>query len=131
MRDLRFLDDKEDWIELKTIIRISSERYIKSTKLTQKEVRYYISSSTRDAIYFNKTVRQHWSIENNLHWSLDVFFDEDRNLKKKENSAQNFNVVNKMALALLERENSTKASKPSKRTKAALSDKYREKLIWG
>ncbi|MFV0506986.1 MAG: transposase, partial [Bacteroidales bacterium] len=79
----------------------------------------------------NKAVRQHWSIENNLHWSLDVIFDEDRNLKKKENSAQNFNVVNKMALALLERENSTKASKPSKRAKAALSDKYREKLIWG
>ncbi|MFV0506632.1 MAG: transposase, partial [Bacteroidales bacterium] len=82
-------------------------------------------------IYFNKTVRQHWSIENNLHWSLDVIFDEDRNLKKKENSAQNFNVVNKKALALLERENSTKASKPSKRATAALSDKYREKLIWG
>ncbi|MFV0507593.1 MAG: ISAs1 family transposase [Bacteroidales bacterium] len=125
------MDDKEDWIGLKTIIRISSERYIKSTKLTQKEVRYYISSSTRDAIYFNKAVRQHWAIENNLHWGLDVIFDEDRNLKKKENSDQNFNVISKMALVLLEKEKSTKISKPNKRAKVALSDTYREKLLWG
>ncbi|MFV0554268.1 MAG: transposase, partial [Mangrovibacterium sp.] len=71
----------------------------------------------------------HWSIENNLHWNLDVIFDEDNNLKKKDNSAQNFNIISKIALALLEREKSSKASKPAKRIKAALSDKYREKLL--
>jgi len=127
--DLRFLDGKEDWKELKTIVRIRSDRHTKQTGKDQSEVRYYISSAIRDAARFNNDVRSHWSIENNLHWCLDVIFNEDKGLKKKGNSASNFNIISKMALAMLEKETSVKASKPNKRIKAALSDRYREKLL--
>ncbi len=131
VRDLRFFDDKDDWKELKTVVRICSERHIKSENKIQKDTRYYISSSLNDAKYFIEATRNHWSVENNLHWNLDVIFKEDQSLKKIGNSAQNYNIISKIALGLIERETSTKASKPNKRNRAALSDKYREKLLWG
>jgi len=68
-------------------------------------------------------------VENNLHWNLDVVFKEDASLKKKGDSPINFNIITKIALALIEREKSTKMSKNSKRLKAALDDKYRMKIL--
>ena len=60
---------------------------------------------------------------------LDVIFNEDKLLKKKDNSAINFNIVLKVALALLEKESSLKVSKKRKRLNAALDDSYREKVL--
>lgn len=127
--DLHFLDGKEKWKEIKTIVRIKSDRHTKQTGKDQSETRYYISSSIQDAAGFNNNIRSHWSVENNLHWCLDVIFKEDNSLKKKGNSAVNFNIVSKIALAMLEKETSLNTSKPIKRIKAALSDLYREKLL--
>ncbi len=127
--DLKFLDDKEKWIGLNSIIRITSERCDKSTDKKSTEIRYYITSTNKDAKQINQMVRKHWSIENNLHWSLDVLFKEDQSLKKNGNSAINYNIILKIALAMLEKEKSKKASKPVKRLTAALDDKYREKIL--
>jgi len=127
--DLRFLDDRELWQGLTSIVRVRSERHDKQTGASSGETRYYISSLAGDAEGFNEKVRSHWAIENNLHWQLDVIFNEDDLLMKKGNSAVNFSMVNKMALAILEREKSTKMSKPSKRLRAALDDEYRTLLI--
>ena len=127
--DLTFLDDGDLWPGLQTIVRVKSERYNKQTGQGSKETRYYISSLRENAAGFNDKIRQHWAIENNLHWALDVIFDEDDMLMKKGNSAVNFSIINKMALAILEKEKSTKMSKPSKRLKAALDDEYRTLLI--
>lgn len=122
---LAFLDDRSRWPGLQSIVRIKSERAEKKTgKLTQ-QTRYYISSLDEDAAQFNTKIRHHWAIENNLHWSLDVLFNEDTLLMKSGNSAVNFSIVNKMALALLDKEKSTKMSKRSKRLTAALDDEYR------
>jgi len=74
-------------------------------------------------------VRKHWTVENNLHWTLDVIFKEDQSLKKKDASPVNFNIVRKIALAMIEKENSIKKSKNVKRLKAALDDKYRTKIL--
>ncbi|MDQ3395766.1 MAG: ISAs1 family transposase [Bacteroidota bacterium] len=87
--DLKFMDGISEWNGLKSIVRIQSERYNKKTAQTSRQDRYYISSLPADATFINNAVRQHWAIENNLHWSLDVIFKEDDSLKKKGNSALN------------------------------------------
>lgn len=129
INDLDLLDKRKDWKGLKSIIRITSERIIKKTQKESIEQRYYITSLDADAVKINKAVRSHWSIENNLHWNLDVLFKEDASLKKKGDSPINFNIITKIALTLIEREKSTKMSKNSKRLKAALDDKYRMKIL--
>ncbi len=126
---LRFLDDRSSWPGLQSIVRIKSERAEKKTEKITHETRYYISSLNEDAAQLNAKIRQHWAIENNLHWSLDVLFNEDALLMKSGNSAVNFAIVNKMALALLDKEKSTKMSKPSKRLTAALNDEYRSLVL--
>jgi predicted transposase YbfD/YdcC len=129
--DLCFMDEKEQWKGLKSIVRVKSERYNKQTGKTSEQKRYYISSLSANAEKMNKTVRQHWSIENNLHWELDVIFKEDNSLKKKGNSPKNFNVILKMAMTLLNNEKLGKLSKPSKRLKAALDDNFRDEILKG
>ncbi len=127
--DLRFMDDMEQWADLKSIVRVQSERYDKKTQKTSQQTRYYISSLDADAKKSNDAVRSHWAIENNLHWTLDVVFKEDASLKKKGNSAMNYNIVLKLALAMIERDKSRKQSKPIKRLYAAWNDNYRSKIL--
>ena len=127
--DLTFMDDVEKWPGLKSVVQLTSQRCVKKTGATSEEVRYYISSLNVSPAKMNQIVRSHWSVENNLHWMLDVVFNEDSSLKKKDNSAINFNIVTKMALTLLEKEQTMKASKKGKRENAALDDRYREKIL--
>ena len=121
--------DTEGWAGLQSIVKVESERYDKKTARAGSQTRYYISSLPADAARINEAVRQHWSIENNLHWSLDVLFKEDESLKKKGNSALNYGIIAKLALMMLEREPTPKLSKPNKRYRAALDDKFRAKIM--
>ena len=127
--DLSLVTKRGDWVNIKSIVRVKSHRITKKTKKESVENRYYISSLNADAEKLNKAIRSHWSIENNLHWNLDVVFQEDASLKKKGNSPMNFNIITKIALAKIECEKSIKMSKNSKRLRAALDDKYRTKII--
>ena len=92
-------------------------------------MRYYISSLGDDEKRINKSIRSHWSIENNLLWNLDVIFKEDGQLKRKGNSEQNFNVISKTALGLIDNEKSTNLSKPMKRLRASIDDSFRELIL--
>ena len=65
------------------------------------EVRYYILSKYISAKRFAEAVRGHWSIENRLHWVLDVIFDEDRARSRKDNAPQNLALLRKLALNML------------------------------
>jgi predicted transposase YbfD/YdcC len=129
--NLTFLDDKQDWPGLKSIAKIISERTDKRSGKKSTETRYYISSLPAKPKIIGHAIRGHWAIENNLHWSLDVVFKEDNALKKKGNSAVNYNIIAKMALNIIERETESKSSKPQKRKRAALDDEFRSKLIAG
>jgi predicted transposase YbfD/YdcC len=129
--NLTFLDDAEDWKGLKTIVKVLSERTDKKSGKQSVQTRYYISSLVAEPQVIAKAIRSHWSIENNLHWSLDVIFKEDSSLKKKGNSALNYTIIAKMALAILERDTKSKISKPQKRIKAALDDEFRSILLAG
>jgi len=77
-------------------------RYTNVTQKTEYAVRYYISSvKDKTAEQFNKLIRQHWAIENKLHWNLDVVFGEDKQRKRTRNMAQNMNLVLRTLLPLL------------------------------
>lgn len=83
-----------NWKHLSTLIKIESTRYIKTTQKQEHAIRYYISSvQGKTAEQFNQLIRQHWAIENNLHWNLDVVFGEDKQRKRTKNMAQNMNLV--------------------------------------
>ena len=69
---------------------------------------------------FAHAVRSHWSIENNLHWSLDVIFREDAARARKDNSPLNMNVLRKTALSLLNKARYGRVSKRIIRFRAAM-----------
>ena len=85
------------WESLNTLVRIESERIIENKK--QCEVRYYISSEKgKNPAYYNALVRGHWGIENQLHWHLDVTFNEDGCRARSGNAPLNLNIIRKLAL---------------------------------
>lgn len=127
--DLRFLDDSEQWYKLKSVIKISSIRYVKKTKKQSQETRYYITSLPKNSKKLNHIIRSHWSVENTLHWRLDVVFNEDKLSKRKDNSAPNFNIISKLAMTLIDKEKSKKISLRKKRLLAAWNDDFREKIL--
>jgi len=128
-RNVSHLQDRENWKGLQTFIEIKSEVYCKSSQKTTTEKRLYISSLKEDAKKFNQTIRQHWSIENQLHWVLDVTFDEDASKKRMGNSAENFNIIFKSALTLLKKEKSLNKSIPQRKFEALINKNYRKKLL--
>ena len=115
------------WAGLQTIVRIETIRTNCKTGEVVTEKRYYISSLKLDAKMIAEAIRTHWCIENNLHWQLDVSFNEDKG-RKVNNAAQNYSLMCKMALALLKQDNK-KASIAAKRKCAGWDDAYLDKLM--
>ena len=130
IRNLEHIENATKWTNLNTIIKVESERHIKSTGVIEKSTRFYISSLNTTAENFQKYIRSHWSIENKLHWSLDVTFREDDSRKRAGNSAQNFSIVNKIALNKLKNDKTLKASIMTKRLNAGWNMDYL-KIILG
>ncbi|GHU37292.1 putative transposase YncI [Clostridia bacterium] len=96
--DINWLPQKSSWKKLNAIGAVKSTVFEKSE--TRIETRYFITSLT-DVNQFADAVRKHWSIENQLHWQLDVTFGEDDSRARKDNSPLNLNVLRKTALVLL------------------------------
>lgn len=127
LNNLSLLDEKENWINLKSVVRIESIREIGDKKST--ETRYYISSALKTAKEFNQLIRSHWQIENNLHWQLDITFCEDASRKRKGNSAEIFSALTKTSLNILKTNTNDQQSIANKRYKAALDEEYLTKII--
>ena len=127
--DISWLDGKSNWRGLKSIGMVQSERFVKSTNKTQLERRFFISSLPADAKRFAKAVRMHWSIENSLHWCLDVGFNEDGCRIRKGFSSENFAVIRHMALNLLKKEITAKVGIRTKRLNAGWDNKYLAKVL--
>ncbi len=128
IKDTDWICNSEQWEELKTLIAIESQRIDKATGKEQTETRYYISSSNADAAFFNNAVRQHWGIENKLHWTLDVIFNEDASTKRAGTAAENFSFISKIAINLLNQDDyrvgARKVSMKIKRKKAGWDNQY-------
>lgn len=128
--DTSWLCKGEEWSGVQSLVKIESERYHKSTGQTQKEIRYYISSLAADAVKINAAIREHWGVENQLHWTLDVAFGEDRSRKRAGYAAQNFSLINKIALNLLKNEKSKQSrSIKVKRHRAGWDNDYVFQLL--
>ena len=96
------------------------------------ERRYFISSpGGTDAAAVADAVRGHWSVENKLHWQLDVSFREDERRIRKGHGAENYSRLCRLALNLLERDRSVKIGVHGKRLKAGWDEHYLLRLLTG
>jgi len=92
--------DTATWIDCTTLGRVDSVRVVDGRQ-SDLETRYYIASGKLAPEDFAAAVRDHWGVENQLHWSLDVIFGEDDRRLAKDHGPQNFSLLSKMALNLL------------------------------
>lgn len=114
------------WKGVKTLVRIVSKRIV--TGVSTSQTRFYISSEERTAKFYNAAVRGHWSIENHLHWHLDVTFKEDANRSRSGNAPQNLNILRKMALQRISRRKD-KLSLKKRRFRTSMNTDYLEKVL--
>ena len=125
--NIDWLEEKQKWKNLKTIGMVISERDINGK--VSIESRYFICSINEDAKLFAKAVREHWGIENKVHWCLDIAFREDESRMRKGHSAGNFSVVRHIALNLLRHEQTLKVGIKNKRLNAAWDSRYLLKVL--
>ena len=126
--EIDWLWQKPDWTDFKAIGAVRS--CVTKKGVEHQETRYYITSLT-DVNKFAHSVRKHWSIENQLHWMLDVVFHEDASRARKGNSPLNLNVLRKTALSILKPLNLGKnISIRKKMLKAALNPSILEVALF-
>lgn len=118
---------RKDWPSLKAIgVAINiTQRGGQETS----EVRYYILSKYVSGRRFAEAVRGHWTIENNLHWQLDVTFREDDLRIRKGHAPENMSILMRTALSLLKKESTNRRGIKTKRKKAGWSTEYLEKVL--
>ena len=109
------MDPQHQWANLGAVARVSYRR--DATTDAPTDTRYYICSYPADAATLLASARSHWSIENSLHWVLDVAFDEDHSRVRTGHADQNLAVIRHLALNLLKRERSAKVGIKAKRKK--------------
>jgi predicted transposase YbfD/YdcC len=126
---LAYLRRHQAWPQLHSLVRIVSERRLQG-EVTVK-TRYFISSLKANAQRLLQLCRDHWHIENNLHWVLDIAFNEDRNRVHKDNAPQNLAVLHHIALNLLKQERTAGIGMKAKRLKAGWDNDYLLKVLAG
>jgi len=126
--DVAWFEDRQAWPGLKSVAAVECERTADGKTSTER--RYFVSSlDGTDAAPIARAVRNHWGIENSLHWSLDMAFNEDQSRMRRGNSAQNFSRMRRMALNLLTHEKTEKLGIKNKRLMAAWDHDYLLKLL--
>src|SRR6478736_2900212 len=121
-RRLRGLGAKASWANLHSVGMVEARREVGDT--VQVETRYFLTSLPAQGVRFAQAVRQHWGIENSLHWVLDVSFDEDACRIRKDKGAQTFAVLRHIALNLLRREPHHKRGIKARRKRAGWDHDY-------
>lgn len=125
--DVAGIGELDNWPELKVIGLVYSERQVGQGKQSA-ETRYFIGSKKAKAQYYGKSLREHWSVENNCHWQLDVSFAEDGNRVQDRTAQTNLAVVRRLALNMTKQEES-EMSVRKKRFAAALDTDYLEEIL--
>lgn len=110
LTELSWLPEQKEWAGLKAVGKV--EAIVTKNGIVSSDIRYFISSLT-DVERFAHAVRCHWSIENQLHWCLDVIFDEDSSRARKDMAPLNLNVLRKVALSLCKNCDNPKLKKSS------------------
>lgn len=127
--DVQWLIERHPrWKSIKGIAIIDSTREVQGR--VSREQRLYITSHrNKDADFIANAIRSHWFVENKLHWQLDVSFNEDQNRLRSGYAAENFSMMNKIALNLLKNERSVKVGVKTKRLKAGWDENYMMKVL--
>jgi len=119
---ISYVDPDNHWQQLRSLVIVKDTRRIGDKSSSQ--IRYFISSLEVDAKKMLKFVRQHWEVENKLHWSLDVTFREDDSRVRMGHAPENLALLRKMALNLLRQNKSKKCGAKTKRMLCAVDPDF-------
>ena len=129
---LDYLDPQGLWPQLKAVVKVVGHRQTaEGGPPPADQPRYYISSLAGSAEQLLAAVRSHWSIENSLHWTLDVTFREDQCRVRKEHGPQNLNILRQIGHNLLKNERTLKVGIQGKRLNAGWDEDYLLKVLLG
>jgi predicted transposase YbfD/YdcC len=126
-----WLKKNHSWAKLTSIIKVESQCTCVVTGETSSDNRYFISSLAGDAKSLAYAIRQHWGIESQLHWSLDMTFREDYSRVRKDHAQENLSILRRIALNLLKRDKSVKIGLKGKRLNAGWDNNYLLSLLRG
>jgi len=118
--------DQESWVGLKVVGMCTRTRVVNGEQ--SDEAHYFIGSRLAGARVYGQALRNHWGVENSLHWQMDVNFGEDASRVQRRHGAENLALVRRLALALLKR-HPEKASVACKRLSAALDTAFLEETL--
>ena len=119
------------WATVCTIVMVIRECLHEATGKLTSEIRYYVSSATQQVGVIAYAIRQHWSIEDGLHWVLDVVFREDEMRVRNRVLAQNLAAMNRLAVSLIRADKkNAKAGIRARRKKAGWDTSYLEYLLF-
>ncbi len=127
-RELDWLEQRKDWRNLNAVAMVESSR--ETGNKISRERRYYLCSITYVA-RIAQIIRNHWAIENQQHWILDVQFGEDAHRTRKNYSAANLGLIRRTALNLLQQESTDKRSIRRRKMRAFSDLNYRQALLFG
>ena len=126
-KDVDWLRDTEKWEGLSGLVAVQSKRTIDDE--TSVERRHFICSGNPAVQQVGHFIRQHWRVENELHWTLDVAFQEDQCRVRNGNAAENLSRIRRVALSILKQDNKAKVGIQGRRLKAAWDKSYLRTLL--
>ena len=126
---LDYVDPQGQWPQLQAVVKVVGHRQTAAGGTSQP--RYYISSLAGSAEQLLAAIRGHWSIENSLHWTLDVTFREDQCRVRKDHGPQNINILRQIGHNLLKNEPTLKVGIQGKRLNAGWDEDYLRKVLLG
>lgn len=130
--DVSWLKRRDEWKNLRSVIVVESIRRENAKAKPSVTRRYYISSlKAESGERLARLIRNHWSIENTQHWTLDMAFNEDQSRVRKEHGDQNLAVMRRLALGLLRRDKQVKVGAKNKRLKAGRNPDYLLSVLLG
>jgi predicted transposase YbfD/YdcC len=129
--DLTPFTTLQDWPGLATVAAVETIRGIPGRGRVKAEIRYYLSSARLAPERLAAAIRNHWRVENGLHWVLDVGFREDASRVRERNAARNLALLRKVALNFARADTTLKASLKGKRKYAGWDDTFMATLIAG
>jgi predicted transposase YbfD/YdcC len=129
--DLGAFGTLEDWPGLATVVAVETIRGIPGRGKVRAEIRHYLASARLPPERLAAAIRNHWRIENELHWVLDVTFREDASRVRERNAARNLALLRRIALNLARADTTLKASLKGKRKYAGWDDAFMAALIAG
>lgn len=115
------------WASVRTLVKVTAQR--EQDGINTKHTRFYISShQDKSAAELNQMIRSHWSIENQLHWHLDVTFAEDTSRARTGHAPLNLSILRKMALHRIKKDDA-KLSQRKRRFRASMDTDYLDRLL--